>query len=216
MSRARFGYTLRVWLESSGDHKLALVHTQQVVLAHQPVDALWIHPPSTLAQLARYARADGWLYPRLDLLNRVAQIHIRVRSRFGVVEAVGNPGPGNPAQLHYAFDREAARRPIFFPDHLVDGGFPALTPAAPPLFLDALQAPLQKIDLQGLLADLALQLRYVPFGHSAGFRHLEHVAWTLAGPHPAISASLLWLTSSARATSPMELPRSNRSHRSLL
>src|ERR1700694_676706 len=27
-----------------------------------------------------------------------------------------------------------------------------------PLFLDALQAPLQKIDLQGLLADLALEL----------------------------------------------------------
>jgi hypothetical protein len=32
-----------------------------------------------------------------------------------------------------------------------------------PLLLDALQATLQKINLQGLLADLALQLRYTAF-----------------------------------------------------
>src|SRR6266581_9154422 len=34
----------------------------------------------------------------------------------------------------------------------------------PPLLLDALQAPLQKIDLQRLLADLALQLGDPAFG----------------------------------------------------
>jgi hypothetical protein len=36
-----------------------------------------------------------------------------------------------------------------------------------PLFFDALQAPLQKIDLHRLLADLALQLRHLAFRPAA-------------------------------------------------
>jgi hypothetical protein len=46
-----------------------------------------------------------------------------------------------------------------------------------PLFLDALQAPLQKIDFQGLLADLALQLSDAAFGPSLLAVAREGVAW---------------------------------------
>src|SRR5450432_1920854 len=48
-----------------------------------------------------------------------------------------------------------------------------------PLFLDALQAPLQKIDFQGLLADLAFEFRYAPFGPALASVTRKHVAWTL-------------------------------------
>src|SRR5277367_3954767 len=45
-----------------------------------------------------------------------------------------------------------------------------------PLFLDALQAPLQKINLQGLLADLAFQLRDAALGPALLARTREGVA----------------------------------------
>ena len=49
-----------------------------------------------------------------------------------------------------------------------------------PLFLDSLQAPLQKIHLQGLLADLALQLRNLRFIAAALSEPRERVAGTVA------------------------------------
>src|ERR1700722_9922795 len=40
-----------------------------------------------------------------------------------IVEAI-EAGPGNPTQLHHAFDRQPASGPHFFLDLPVDGGFP--------------------------------------------------------------------------------------------
>ncbi len=49
MSRARFGYTLRVWLESVVTTNLRLRTHQQVVFAHQPVDAFRIYLPAAIS-----------------------------------------------------------------------------------------------------------------------------------------------------------------------
>jgi hypothetical protein len=54
-----------------------------------------------------------------------------------------------------------------------------------PLFLDALQAPLQKIDLQYLLADFAFQLRDAPFRLPLLPVSEKHIAWRLAKPPAA-------------------------------
>jgi hypothetical protein len=56
-----------------------------------------------------------------------------------------------------------------------------------PLFLDALQTPLQKIDLQGLLADLALQLSDAAFSPALLAVARKDVAWPGAElPPPAL------------------------------
>jgi len=49
-----------------------------------------------------------------------------------------------------------------------------------PLFLDALQAPLQKIDLQCLLTDLSFQLGHPPFRPALLAIARKHVAWGLS------------------------------------
>src|SRR5260221_4616592 len=56
-----------------------------------------------------------------------------------------------------------------------------------PLLLDALQAPFQKIDLQGLLADLALQLSDAAFRPALRSVARKRVAWpTPELPPPAV------------------------------
>ena len=55
-----------------GDDELALAHAQQVVLAHQPVDAFRIHRPTALAQFLGHARPSVAGPLHRDLLNRVA------------------------------------------------------------------------------------------------------------------------------------------------
>ena len=83
-------------------------------------------------------------------------LHIGIWPRIGVVEAV-EAGPGNPAQLHHAFNRESAPGLHFFLDLLVDGGFPVNACsifAVPRCFLASY--PSKNRNFQGLLADLAL------------------------------------------------------------
>jgi len=78
-----------------------------------------------------------------------------------------------------------------------------------PLFLDALQAPLQKIELQRLLADFAFQLGDPTLGPTL----LPLPGNTLPGPwrnSRRQRCSTLAFTSNARATSPMETPCSSR------
>src|SRR6202035_256245 len=53
-----------------------------------------------------------------------------------------------------------------------------------PLLLDALQAPLQKIDLQRLLADLALQVSDPAFGPALLPVTRKRIAWPLADLTP--------------------------------
>jgi hypothetical protein len=53
-------------------HELARAHAQQVVLAHQAVDALRIHRPTALAQFLGHARTSVAGPLHRDLLDRVA------------------------------------------------------------------------------------------------------------------------------------------------
>src|ERR1700736_5466266 len=106
-----------------GDDELPPAHAQQVVLAHEPVDAFCVHLPAAPAQFLGYPRAPVAGPFQADLLNRVSQIHVAIRVRLGVVETV-EAGPGNPAQLYHAFHRQYASSLHFFLDPLVDGGFP--------------------------------------------------------------------------------------------
>jgi hypothetical protein len=50
----------------------------------------------------------------------VAQVHVGIGPWFGVIETI-EAGPGNPAQLHHAFDGQSAFGLHFFLDLLVDG-----------------------------------------------------------------------------------------------
>src|SRR5919198_3469831 len=63
-----------------------------------------------------------------------------------------------------------------------------------PLLLDALQAPLQKIDLQRLLTNLALQLRDPAFRPALLSVAREHIARTLTEfPPPAVQNVRVYL-----------------------
>src|SRR5665213_1236385 len=90
----------------------------------------------------------------------------------------GKPGPASPW-----LPRSVCLRPSLL---LGLSGRPRISSQGlqHPLFLDALQAPLQKINLQGLLADLALQLRNPPFGPALLAVPRKHVAWPLANLTP--------------------------------
>jgi hypothetical protein len=55
-----------------GHDELAPAHAQQMVLAHQPVDPLRVHPPPAFAQFAGNARPPVSRPLHGDLLDRVA------------------------------------------------------------------------------------------------------------------------------------------------
>src|SRR5271168_3350597 len=70
----------------------------------------------------------------------------------------GKPGPASPC----------VRRSVYLRPSFLLGPFGRRRISSQrlqhPLFLDALQAPLQKIDFQGLLTDLAFELGDTPVG----------------------------------------------------
>jgi hypothetical protein len=78
-----------------------------------------------------------------------------------------------------------------------------------PLFLDALQAPFQKIDFQCLLADLALQFSDPAFRPARLPVAREGVAWPWRNSRRQ-RCKTLGLTSNARAASVIETPCPSR------
>ena len=79
-----------------------------------------------------------------------------------------------------------------------------------PLFLDALQAPLQKIDLQRLLADLPLQLRDPAFRPALLSVARKRIARPLRGTPAASGAARSGSPPTPRATSAIDTPCSSR------
>src|SRR5882724_8100534 len=142
-----------------------------------------------------------------DLLNRVAQIHIAIRARLGVVEPV-EAGPGNPAQLYHTFDGQRASRLHFFLDPLVDGGFPV---KACSIRCCSMRC---KLPFKKSISRVCWPiLRSSSAMRPSAQRCLPCPGNTLPGPWRISRrqrCSTLGLTSNARATSPIELPRSSR------
>jgi hypothetical protein len=87
-----------------GHDELPLPHTQQIVLAQDPVNPLGVHGPAAPAQFRRDARSAVAGPLQRNPLDGVAQVHIRIRTWLGVVLEAVEAGPADPAQLHHALN----------------------------------------------------------------------------------------------------------------
>ena len=206
MFRARFGYTCgRAWSRSS-PRTSASAGTADCPRASDgrrvcdsPPSRAAAAPPSSAAtrSWATPARSAGWR--PADPCPDPAPA--------GVVETI-EPGPANPAQLHHRFHRQGCLRPSLL---LGSSGRQRLSSQCLqfPLLVDALQAPLQKINLQRLLADLALQLRDGPPPSAVSPGPETHCR--ALGETPAASDAARWGSLQTPAPPPpIERPRSSR------
>jgi hypothetical protein len=134
----------------------------RVIFAHDAIDALLVYDPAAAAEFLRHPPPPISGPFQCDALNGVAQIHVRVGPGFGVLVEAVVAGPAHAGQLHHPPDGQSPVGFHFFPRFSGRPRIPSQR-LQHPLFLDALQAPFQKIDLQRLLADLPFQIRYPTF-----------------------------------------------------
>lgn len=86
-------------------HELALAKAKQIVLAHDAGNTLMVDRPAATAQLfGNPPPSIGGPFQR-DLLDGIAQIHVRVWPGVGVLVEAIIAGPAYPGQLYHPLDR---------------------------------------------------------------------------------------------------------------
>ena len=197
---------LRMWLESVVTTNLRLRTHSRLSSRISPVDTLWDSPSSRDGAVRGDARPPVAGHSRAFLIaSRKSMSGSGPGSAF--VEAV-EAGPGNPAQLHHAFDRQSASGLHFFLDLPVDGGFPV---NACSIRCSSMRCkhPFKKSISRACWPILRSSSAMRPSAQ----RCFPWPGNTLPGPwrnSRRQRCSTLGFTSNARATSPIETPRSSR------
>lgn len=140
------------WLQQTGAFK-----PEQVVLTQQPVHSFRIDCPASPRQSGRNPGSSITGPLERDALNGIPQVHVSMGPSFASAIETVEAGPAYPAQLRYELDRQTAVKLHLLPR--LCGRLRIFRECLQhPLFFHSLQAALQKIDLQCLLADVAPQV----------------------------------------------------------